>query len=438
MSYKILNGNCLELLKTLDDNSVDSIVTDPPYGLSNHKLDDVIGCLSAWISGESYNPNKKGFMGKEWDAWVPGPEIWREALRVLKPGGHILAFAGTRSMDLMCISIRLAGFELRDSIGWAHDEGGAPLLSWVYSSGFPKSLDISKAIDKAAGALDNQSVGFNVAGKNSGLGVIQRKELRSDNPEYQKYSPSTESAQQWQGWGSALKPSWEPIILARKPLEGTLVSNVLKYGTGGINIDECRIDGKPPSVAQPSFNRGFTRIYNFRTGEGRNGEMSEASGRWPANTIIDGSEEVVSLFPKTTNNSIKKSYSYSGREYNNKETSMFNSDKPQAPSNYNDSGSAARFFYCSKASKKDREEYNDHPTVKPNDLMRYLCRLITPPGGIVLDLFMGSGSTGKAALMENFHFIGIEMDEHYCEIADKRLSSIKTTITLDSLFEENQ
>jgi DNA modification methylase len=433
MSYTILNGNCLELLKTLDDNSVDSIVTDPPYGLSNHKLDDVIGCLSAWISGESYNPNKKGFMGKEWDAWVPGPEIWREALRVLKPGGHILAFAGTRSMDLMCISIRLAGFELRDSIGWAHDEGGAPLLSWVYSSGFPKSLDISKAIDKAEGALENQSVGFNVAGKNSGLGVIQRKELRSDNPDYKKYSPSTESAQQWQGWGSALKPSWEPIILARKPLDETLVSNVLKYGTGGINIDDCRIDGKPPSVAQPNLNRGLPGIYNW-TIKGRNGEMSEASGRWPANTIIDGSEEVVSLFPITK--PAKAAHRGEGKGKSNVygvyggESTVRGHDDTR--------GSAARFFYCSKASKKDREEYNDHPTVKPNDLMRYLCRLITPPGGIVLDCFMGSGSTGKAALMEDFHFIGIEMDEHYCEIADKRLSSIKTTITLDSLFEENQ
>lgn len=411
MTYKILNGDCFEVLKTLEDNSVDSIVTDPPYGLSQHSQQDVIDCLRAWISGEIYSSQKKGFMNKEWDAWVPGPEVWKEVLRVLKPGGHILAFAGTRSMDLMCMSIRLAGFELRDSIGYAHDKGEAPVLAYVYGSGFPKSHNISKAIDKAAGVereitgkrLGDVGIQGGNFSRNSSRGVI----IQRDNP-------ATEEAKKWEGFSTALKPSWEPIILARKPLEGTVAENVLKYGTGGLNIDDCRIE---------FTSEEDKKSWKYRAaGKENESELSwkntskeiiqnDVKGRWPANVITDDSEEVLKLFPETKSGK-------SNGEVN----------------------SSARFFYCAKISKKDRNEglkdtENTHPTVKPTSLMRYLCRLITPPGGTVLDPFMGSGSTGKGALLEEFDFIGIELDPNYCEIADQRLRAIKPKVKLDDIFQ---
>ena len=234
--YSLHLGDCLESLKRMPDNSVDAVVTDPPYGLSDHKPAEVIACLSAWIAGETYQPKGKGFMGKSWDAWVPGPEVWRECLRVLKPGGHLLAFAGTRSMDLMSMAVRLSGFELRDSIGYANDGGGAPVMAWTFGSGFPKSMDVSKAIDKAAGA-EREVVGESPWASRGGAGLA-RSIFNDDNWQSDGdavTSPATEAARQWQGWGTALKPAWEPIILARKPLgEKTVAANVLKHGTGGI------------------------------------------------------------------------------------------------------------------------------------------------------------------------------------------------------------
>ena len=370
---EIVNGDSLLVLQLLDDNSVDAIVTDPPYGLA--------------------------FMGKKWDYDVPSEELWRQCFRVLKAGGHLLCFAGTRTQHRMAVRIEDAGFEIRD------------MIAWVYGSGFPKSLDVSKAIDKRGGA----TVGFEsfrdavktAMNKNQisraklqealgnfmlshyltagsqpaipnwrdyqiirdtvGLGDAYDEMFR---PEAEREVvgqhqtdmgglggerlgqkggditiAATHEAKQWQGWGTALKPALEPITVARKPLIGTVAENVLQHGTGAINVDGCRV-----------------------------GE------RWPANFIHDGSEEVTDLL-----------------------------------------GSAARFFYCAKASKRDRDEGNNHPTVKPTDLMRYLCRLVTPPDGTVLDPFMGSGSTGKAAVLEGFRFIGIEREEEYCEIAKARI-----------------
>ena len=317
----LLNGDCLEQMKQLPDNSVDGIVTDPPYGIS--------------------------FMAKKWDYDVPSVEVWKEAMRVLKPGGHALIACGTRTQHRMVVNIEDAGFEIRD------------VVSWIYGSGFPKSLNISKAIDKAAGAKGHDSVGFNVAGKTGGLGRIQRPELRSDHPDYVKPTGITEAAQQWDGWGTALKPACEFFTLARKPLlEKTVAANVLKWGTGGINIDGCRVKA--------------------------NGENM---GRFPANLIHDGSQQVLELFPESNKDS------------------------------------AARFFYCPKASKKDRKEGNNHPTVKPTALMQYLCRLITPTGGVVLDPYMGSGSTGKAAVKEGFSFVGCELDKDYYKIAKERIGN---------------
>jgi hypothetical protein len=344
----IYTGDCLDVLKTLPADSVDAIVTDPPYGLS--------------------------FMGKRWDYDVPSEAIWRECLRVLKPGGHLLAFAGTRTQHRMAVRIEDAGFEIRD------------IIAWVYGSGFPKSLDVSKAIDKAAGAEGGcgpmKRGGERLArledGKRDGEGRWGNETGRDPFT----YLPATPAAQQWAGWGTALKPALEPITVARKPLIGTVAENVLAHGTGALNVDGCRVEGAPPSVPQPVFNSPTGRTYGMKTGEGRNGEMSQAAGRWPANLIHDGSDEVVGLL--------------------------------------ND---AARFFYCAKASKRDRDEGNNHPTVKPTDLMRYLCRLVTPPGGTVLDPFMGSGSTGKAAMLEGFDFIGIERDPEYVKIAEARISA---------------
>jgi DNA modification methylase len=366
----LLHGDCLERLRELPACSVDACVTDPPYGLS--------------------------FMGKKWDYDVPGEDIWRECLRVLKPGGHLLAFAGTRTQHRMAVRIEDAGFEIRD------------MIAWVYGSGFPKSLDVSKAIDKAAGAereVTGQRMGDigiqggNFAGKTE-RGVI---ELRD--------APATPEAQQWDGWGTALKPALEPITVARKPFKGTVAANVLAHGTGGLNVDGCRVG----TEVLPEQRAGQAQLGTFERGEM---VTPERTGRWPANLIHDGSDEVVGLFPESKG----QQGAISGKEPSGKTNAVYGEYQQRNESEpRNDSGSAARFFYQAKCSKKDRGEGNTHPTVKPTDLMAYLCRLVTPPGGIVLDPFMGSGSTGKAALLEGFRFIGIEREAEYLEIAKQRM-----------------
>jgi DNA modification methylase len=399
---RVLHGDCLDVLKTLADNSVDAVVTDPPYGLS--------------------------FMGKKWDYDVPSVEIWAECLRVLKPGGHLLAFAGTRTQHRMAVRIEDAGFEIRD------------MIAWVYGSGFPKSHDVSKAIDKAAGAKGHDSIGFNVAGIGESNGGSK---FRSDHPDYVKPIGITEAARHWQGWGTALKPALEPITVARKPLIGTVAENVLAHGAGGLNIDGCRVGNE---IIVTTNGKGFKG--SFEGGENNNGGATR-EGRWPANLIHDGGEEVLACFPETKGGVAVR---------RNSGGNTFGGDKPKPQMDdigYGDSGSAARFFYCAKASKRDRDEgldgfdarlagcmnmrndahaqangltyspkRNHHPTVKPTDLMRYLCRLVTPPNGIVLDPFTGSGSTGKAAVIEGFQFIGIEREAEYVEIARARIGAL--------------
>lgn len=445
---KLIHGDCLEVLKGMPDNSVDSIVTDPPYGLS--------------------------FMGKKWDYDVPEQAVWEECLRVLKPGGHLLAFAGTRTQHRMAVRIEDAGFEVRD------------MIAWVYGSGFPKSMDVSKAIDKANGetrrerrlrftewmrstgltsAEINRITDTNMGGHYTtaasqpaiatrnhfeklrphfGVDVpewveqmVDERTVESENFKRREVvgkktsgianheegprhtigasksievnitTAYTDAARQWEGWGTALKPALEPITVARKPFKGTVADNVLEWGTGAINVDGCRItDGTETGGEKPPYVPNNKNLV-YGAGAG-GGDWENTKGRWPANLIHDGSDEPTELL-----------------------------------------GAAARFFYCAKASKKDRDEgldcfdakyaprdngfsnkisgsnlprANIHPTVKPTDLMAYLCRLVTPPGGVVLDPFMGSGSTGKAAVREGFRFIGIEMDSEYLAIAEARIA----------------
>ena len=405
--FEVYQGDMREVLATFAQDSVDSFVCDPPYGLS--------------------------FMSKGWDRGVPGVEFWREALRVAKPGAHLLAFGGTRTHHRLMCAIEDAGWEIRDCI------------MWVYGSGFPKSHNIGKAMDKAAGA-EREVVGVVERPSYDGAtrttpGVSSTEGYGSIAGErfYPDTAPATDAARQWQGWGTALKPAWEPIIVARKPLEGTVAKNVLKHGTGGINVDGCRIEGIPPSVPQPRLRPdGNDSGHALGSGEGRNGAMSQAAGRWPANLIHDGSDEVVGLFPQTAparRNVVSDGRAVPFMQAGDSATGGTSGRHDPSNSHDDNGGSAARFFYCAKTSKKDRGEGNNHPTVKPTDLMRYLVKLVTPPGGTVLDPFMGSGSTGKAALLEGMNFIGVDLDPEHVATATKRLSAAQSeflTISPDS------
>jgi DNA modification methylase len=441
MSYQLFVGNNLEILPNLPDNSVDSIVTDPPYGLSDNKY--VADTIARWIAGErDFVPDGKGFMGKSWDAFVPPPALWDECLRVLKPGGHLLSFFGSRTQDIGALAIRLAGFEIRDSI------------AWLYGSGFPKSMDIGKAIDKQSGfegkVLGTELIDIGIQGGSMHAG----RETKIAEREIKELSLE---AQQWQGWGTALKPALEPIVVARKPItEGTIATNVLKWGTGGLNIDRSRIgrqDGDNSSAGNRTATFG-TQDTNSG-GDGSGGWEQNSGGRWPANIILDPyTAELLDEQSGERGGSGKASGpSLTGKSLSNSR-GQFNgvSETPF----YGDSGGASRFFYVAKASKTDRSEglgdlplrksdqrsevaagiwadmkapkQNFHPTVKPTALMAYLIRLVTPPGGTVLDPFTGSGSTGKAAILNGFGFIGIEMTQDYVPIIEGRLKHAEKTV----------
>lgn len=406
--YELHLGNCLEVMKGMPDSSVDSIVTDPPYGLS--------------------------FMNKKWDYDVPAVEIWAECLRVLKPGGHLLAFAGTRTQHRMAVNIEDAGFEIRDMVSFLYDTnetaqalieslspeqlklldatfGRDGMLAWTYGSGFPKSRNIA--------ALDMEG----------------------------------EDAEEWEGWGTALKPALEPITVARKPLDGTIAANVLAHGCGALNIDGCRVQ----TDERLSAGAGglLSNVRDSKPYPEGNGFEQSALGRWPANLIHDGSDEVLAAFPAKAGAAAP----VRGTEASMASTGNVTGKRARVKGAFHgDRGSAARFFYCAKVTKRERDEgledleltdatemvnrkagsvgintpaagagrtsgaKNKHPTVKPVDLMAYLLRLVTPPGGIPFDPFMGSGSTGVAAMREGFQFIGIEMDPEYLAIAEKRIA----------------
>jgi site-specific DNA-methyltransferase (adenine-specific) len=430
-NYTVHIGNNLDILPTLPDCSVDSIVTDPPYEL--------------------------GFMGKKWDSSgiAYNIDLWRECLRVLKPGGHLLSFGGTRTWHRVAVAIEDAGFEVRDSI------------AWMYGSGFPKSLDISKAIDKAAGverekirveASEVRNPKASGGGRDGTVGATRpwiEKALELGYHEKDSNTPATPEAQQWDGWGTALKPAFEPIVVARKPLIGTVAENVLTYGTGGLNIDGSRI-GTGEGVV--TFDRTKRKEQGNTYDLGSVTGVKESNqGRWPANVILDeySAELLDEQSGVSKSSKPNPAISYGSGQITNGNSiyskGLANDVPNVAP--YGDTGGASRFFYVAKASKHDRNEgleeldpqrhsdrqkddgvggdnprnrtnqarQNFHPTVKPTDLMRYLIKLVTPPNGIVLDPFTGSGSTGKAAILEGFRFIGIEMTEDYIPIIEGRL-----------------
>jgi DNA modification methylase len=525
----IIVGDCREVMAGMAEASVDAIVTDPPYGLSREP--DVAEVMRHWLAGDTYEHGGGGFMGRTWDSFVPGPDYWREAFRVLKPGGYCLAFGGTRTFDLLSIAMRLAGFQVRD------------VVCWLQGAGFPKSLDVSKAIDKrrvddvrpvcrfladhmgtyritdivkALGFAGNGDHGVSawfredhvsprvptwtqwlelkallgfgdemdaevwrlngrkgqpgeawhereVIGQSShksGIGNATDGHYTVGGTKAEHYTitaPATPEAEQWAGWGTALKPAWEPVIVARKPLgKSGVAANVLAHGTGALNIDACRIATDDRLVA----GGGKGRLPgDARTGAAAgifdgapNTYEQHTEGRWPANVCLDeaaaemldemSGERRLGGSPRSDNN--RNQSNGHGYDYG---SPMFKSGQ-----HYGDSGGASRFFYCAKSSRRERnaglegmperetQQYgsirsergngydesskhtNHHPTVKPIALMRWLVRLVTPPGGLVLDPFAGSGSTGCACVLEGFDFIGIEADAEYAAIAERRIA----------------
>jgi site-specific DNA-methyltransferase (adenine-specific) len=399
----VRHGDCLAILPTLAADSIDACVTDPPYHLTAGKKGGT-GIASLNVNSPARRARiSTGFLGKAWDGGDVAfrPETWAAVLRVLKPGAHLVAFGGTRTYHRLACAIEDAGFEIRDS------------LMWLFGSGFPKSLDVSKGIDRAAGAK-REVVG--VAGKSGSARSCMAGDFAGGKYMTTAPAPATDAARQWQGWGTALKPAYEPIILARKPLIGTVAANVMAHGTGAINIDGCRVESGGEHMRGEVKSRGQNN-WGATSGmfrEGRGFVASDhAAGRWPANIIHDGSEEVLRAFPDSKSCSSPSKARSPG--------TILGGSRTQGAIYPGEDGSAARFFYCAKASKSDRGEGNDHPTVKPTTLMRYLCRLVTPPGGVVLDPFMGSGSTGKAAKLEKFKFLGIESSKKDVAIARKRI-----------------
>lgn len=412
--YTLYSGSMLDMNEKILPNSVDAIVTDPPYEL--------------------------GFMGKGWDksGIAFQKETWEKCLQVLKPGGYLLAFGGSRTFHRIACAIEDAGFEIRDTI------------MWIYGSGFPKSMALDKAIEGkltigSANTKDFKKLNGVLADK-TGLGFAKNQFEQGIRPTnynnngqqfLTQLEPTTELSKQYTGWGTALKPAFEPIIIARKPFNGTLVDNVIAYGVGGINIDGCRV----PSMPGEYDIRHYTNEDCFQNVKPKSSKFQvkpQPDGRFPANVILTYDEtdeqEVCSGFPiGGKNGSISKPY-----KINNTIYGEYGDCKPFTA--YDDSGSASRYFYCAKASQKDRDEglddlnsstiqpcKNSHPTVKPAELMQYLIRLVTPKNATILDPFMGSGSTGKARMIENaerhsnYKFVGIELTDEYLPIAHARI-----------------
>ena len=483
----LLNGDCIkEMQKLIDDGKqVDSIVTDPPYHLTSitERFGKEGSAPAQHGTDGAFARASKGFMGKEWDGGDIAfrKETWELAYKLLKPGGHLLAFSGSRTYHRMAVAIEDAGFDIRDQI------------MWLYGSGFPKSLNLGKSVDKKLG---NERIKTGQTKTHSNKGMPQAEERTAIGAGafgQEVEEEITVGTTEWEGWGTALKPAHEPIVMARKALsENSIVANVLKHGTGGINIDGCRIEGevnRPPTnpsfrdVAKEALARGGLDKLSFgqdrdrpierkkvvrksRSEDGvwtddNSGMKAEGSefadadprGRFPANVMHDGSEVVKDIFPHTKSGKDKNPTEGNVSGFFGNNMGYYSKD-----ANYGDEGSAARYFYCPKVSRTERDKglsgkkdgkpvrwnkagewtndttpaKNSHPTVKPVELMKYLCRMVTPKGGTVLDIFMGSGSTGMAAKDEGFDFIGIEKDKEYFQIAEQR---IKVTAPLSEFME---
>jgi DNA modification methylase len=394
-------GDCLDVLRAMPADSIDAVVTDPPYHLTSIVKRFGSGNAAPAKGNEAFIRASRGFMGKQWDGGDIAfrAELWAEVLRVLKPGGHMVCFGGTRTYHRMTCAIEDAGFEIRDAI------------MWHYGSGFPKSHDVSKGIDRAAGESGDWTL--RPGGQKRGGGNIMGQCVPTDG-QY-NYSPATDAARQWQGYGTALKPSTEIICLARKPLsEGTVAANVLRWGTGAINIDGCRIEHDEPLTPMAAQKDGDLVFGQA----GRRGETTnlKVSGRWPANLCHDGSPEVLAGFPETAPSS-KLNTIQQAREPQSKGAEK---ERIRIDEGYIDSGSAARFFYTAKADWDDRLN-SKHPTVKPVDLMQWLVRLVCPKGATVLDPFAGTGTTGAAAFIEGCRAVLIEREAEYLADIEKRM-----------------
>ena len=434
MTWQVINGNSAEILKTYPDNSFDCVVTDPPYGIS--------------------------FLGKDWDSNTGDKEVYEQCLRVLKPGGHLLAFSAARTYHHLAMTVETVGFEIRDQI------------MWIYGSGFPKSQDVGRQIDKS----QNKGKFIKTGATQMSGGPKEFPDGALPRSEKMIHEPETDEAKQWSGWGTQLKPAHEPIVMARKPVIGSIRENVLEYGTGAINIDACRVSTTPDDV----FGGGAKASSGvFVQGYENDGFVTGSElGRFPANVIHDGSDEVISLFPHSTSGARKSTHKIKGLD-TGEQRAVFGDDAVSGKYNVQpftdaqaDEGSAARFFYCPKVSRSERHighetppamfgdvqgcygpdgkrmaegldnrgGGNNHPTVKPIELMKYLIKLVTPPNGHILDPFNGSGSTGCAAVELGFDYTGIELDPNYVEIATKRIShwenECKPKTTYNELFNE--
>lgn len=381
-SFTIIPGDSFDVLDQFPDNYFSAIVTDPPYGLGAEP--NAVDVLTDWVQ-HGYHEIKTngGFMGKHWDSFVPQPALWRKVFRVLKPGGYLLSFFGTRTYDWGTMAIRLAGFEVRDQI------------AWTYGEGMPKGLNVSTAIDKHLGEQRKQKTvvvtgdmftdsGVAIAGKTWTVGGWSSLNMRMGEPREvfaADLDPASDAEKVYNGWNTSLKPAWEPIAVCRKPFAGSVAKNILEHGTGAINADGCRVSTNDDTTNVSGMSN---EIYGAMTPKKPSG--GRGIGRFPANIVHDGSQGVLNAFGGTDNN-------------------------------------PSRFFYCAKATRTDRDApgvKNTHETVKPTALMQWLIRLVTPPGGIILDPFFGSGSTGKAAMLEDFDIVGIELSAEMCEIARAR------------------
>ena len=468
-------GECLKVLPSLPDASVDAVVCDPPYALTELPVATVTGALAAWLSGDrTFVPDGRGgFMGRDWDRFVPPPAAWDECFRVLKPGGHLLAFAAPRTADLMTLSIRLARFQIRDSI------------AWMFASGMPKSLNVSKAIDQAAGVV-RPVVASGKPVKRMIPGADQNRTgswIKDDGREFipEVTEPATEDAARWSGWGTGLKPAWEPIVVARKPLAGTVVSTVLAYGTGALNVDGCRVgsdtitqhgrnDSPNSSMSGRNYAEEAGRTWSGRWPPNvllthapgcepagsvmvRGGKPPESPGRRPGgfgdvgaeggdprpNGPVYGDSEVTvwdcepgcPVAELDRQSGVLTSGANPTRRSSDKFRDAYGEFAGQAecvPHRGVDTGGASRFFpafrYQAKATTSERPRLPDgtaHPTVKPLPLVRWLVRLVTPPGGLVLDPYAGTGPTGEACIIEGFRCVLIDRDPEAVALIRTRL-----------------